>query len=258
MLSGRALCQPVVLVLLVGFIVAGFLLPLDGPDLARSLQPPSRTNWMGTDELGRDVAMRTVRASAQSLSLATAAWATAVVIGLLLGGYAGYARTSVGAAAVRAYIAIVYTTPFFLILVALVGALGPGLANVYIVVAMLIWVVPARQTAAVVAQIRQSTFVIAARSFGFSPGQIVRYVLMPEVYRPVVIASLAVLPEIMAIDAALSFFGLGAPPPTPTIGRMLLEGTNYLTVAWWVSVFPLLAIVAMCLGIRLVSQRGSS
>lgn len=150
--------------------------------------------------------------------------------------------------------AVFYTTPFFVVLVGVVGAMGPGLFNAYVVLALVIWAAPARHTNSIVSSVRHSTFVVAARSFGYAPVKVLRYAILPEVYRPVLAASLAVLPEVLALDAALSFFGLGVPPPTPTLGRMIVEGISYLSVAWWMSVSPVLMLAVLCLTTRVVGQ----
>lgn len=239
---------------LAAVLAGGSMVASDRPALDSALEPPSRLHWIGTDELGRDVAVRTLRAGALSLGASTLAWLAAVAAGLALGGYAAYEPRSWGSGLVRGFITVFYTTPFFLILVGVVGALGPGLFKVYLVLALVAWAAPARQTAAVVGRLRQATFVVAARSFGYPPAHVLRYALLPEVARPVIVAALAVLPEILALDAALAFFGLGAAPPTPTIGRMVLEGLSYMSVAWWMSLCPVGMLASLCLAVRVIAQ----
>lgn len=254
MVGGQRAPQYLAAAFLAAVLAGGSIVAGDRPALRVAFEPPSRLHWMGTDELGRDVAARTLRAAALSLGASTLAWLGAVAAGLALGGYAAYEPKAWGSTLVRGFIAVFYTTPFFLVLVGVVGALGPGLFNVYLVLALVAWAAPARQTAAVVGRLRQATFVVAARSFGYRPAHVLRYALLPEVARPVIVAALAVLPEILALDAALAFFGLGAPPPTPTIGRMVLEGVNYLSVAWWMSTCPVAMLVSLCLAVRVIAQ----
>lgn len=245
--------------LALGFMVlvlaAGYAAPKsDRPAIQFSLEPPSSLHWMGTDQLGRDVAARTLRAGALSLGASALAWLGAVVLGLALGSYAAYQPRSWCSSAVRGFVAVFYTTPFFVVLVGVVGALGPGLWNAYLVLALVAWAAPARHTASIVSPLRQASFVVATQSFGYGPGRVLRYAILPRAYRPVVAASLAVLPEILALDAALSFFGLGARPPTPTIGRMVVEGVSYLSVAWWMVVSPVAILAALCLATRVLAQ----
>jgi len=139
-------------------------------------------------------------------------------------------------------------------LVGLLGVIGPGLTNSYLVLTLFAWVAPARQTRASVKNLRDAQHVVAARSFGFSTSRIFRFVIIPQIYKPVLVASLAILPEIIALDAGLSFFGLGAQPPTPTLGKMIVDGVEYLSVAWWMSSFPVLILSFICLGVRFLSQ----
>jgi len=254
MISRREVPQYLAIALLLALLTAGSMVVLDRPDLRSTLGSPSLLHWMGTDDLGRGVGTRIMRAAALSLGASAMAWFAAVTIGVVLGGYSAYRPGSWGAAWIRWFIVVFYTTPFFLVVVGVVGALGPGLINAYVVFALVAWAAPARQTAAMVDRLRQTTFVVATQSFGFSPAQVVRYALAPEVARPVIVASLAVLPEILAFDAALAFFGLGAPPPTPTIGRMVLEGINYMSVAWWLILFPVAVLALLCLAVRVIVQ----
>jgi peptide/nickel transport system permease protein len=222
----------------------------DRPDLENVLTAPSRGHPLGTDELGRDIAARIVRAAALSLTTAALAWLAAVVMGLAFGGYSGARPDSWGAALVRNTIILFYTTPVFVLMVAVAGLLGPGLGRISLILALASWAGPARHTAAIVESLREATFVLATRSFGYGPLATFGHAMLPEVYRPVVAAALAILPEIIALDAALSFFGLGVAPPTPTLGRMIIEGVTYLPLAWWMSAAPVIMLAALCLSIR--------
>ena len=115
---------------------------------------------------------------------------------------------------------------------------------------LLAWAAPARQTRAAVLQLMGSRAVTAAWSFGYPPVRVIRQVMLPQLFRPVLITSLAVLPEIIALDAGLSFLGLGAPPPTPTLGKLINDGISYYSVAWWMPLFPVLALMAVCWVVR--------
>lgn len=241
--------------LLVLVAVAGFLIEGDRTvRLEAALQPPSLLYWMGTDELGRDVFTRIVEGASLSLSISLAAWLIALGLGIMLGTLAGYYTRSPGDLVISWLIALAYVTPFLVLLVGLLGVIGPGLANAYLILVLFAWAAPARQTRVAVANIKHAQFVVAARSFGFSTGQLFRTVVIPQVYKPALLASLAILPEIIALDAALSFFGLGARPPQPTLGSMVVDGIAYLSIAWWMAVFPVVVLSVACLGVRYLSS----
>jgi len=225
----------------------------DAVRLNQVLESPSGAYWMGTDELGRDVFSRILRGTSLSLGLSLLAWMTALIGGMVVGTVAGYYAGSVTDRLLSWIIALAYATPFVILLVGLLGVIGPGLGNAYLVLALFAWVAPARQTRAAVRNIRDAQFVVAARSFGYPPGRLFRRIIMPAVYRPALAASLAILPEIVALDAGLSFFGLGAQPPTPSLGKMIVDGVNYLSIAWWMTLFPLAVLATICLVIRLIA-----
>jgi len=245
-----------VLGLLVVLAVAGLFYSevTDRVVLEAALQPPSPSHWMGTDELGRDIFARALRGTSLSLILSLLAWATALIVGLILGTVAGYFASSPVDRVISWLIALAYVTPLVIMLVGLLSVIGPGLANAYIVLTLFAWVAPARQTRASVKNLRAAQHVVAARSFGFSSNRIFQFVIIPQIYKPVLIASLAILPEIIALDAGLSFFGLGAQPPIPTLGKMIVDGVGYLSVAWWMSLFPILILSIICLGVRFLAE----
>lgn len=225
-------------------------------DLQVRLLPPTAEHWMGTDALGRDVLARTVAGTSLSLRVSVAAWLAALGLGLLLGAMAGYYANTPFDWIVSWLIALAYVTPFLILLVGLLGVIGPGLTNAYLVLILFAWAAPARQTRVAVRTLRQAPFVTAARSFGFTPLRMFRDVVLPSAARPAVIASIALLPEILALDAALSFFGLGVQPPTPSLGKLIADGIQFGAGAWWLSLFPVSVLAIVCLALRfLVSSR---
>jgi ABC-type dipeptide/oligopeptide/nickel transport system permease subunit len=226
----------------------------EGPNLEEALQPPSAQHLMGTDHLGRDLASRVVEGSVISLTMAVLAWIGAFTIGMLLGAHSGFLPESKLGRAVSGLIVLIYATPFLVIVAGVVSVLGRGVANAYTALLLVAWAAPARHTAIVVERLRHSTFVLAATSFGFSYNKILTAIVIPQVYRPVLAASLGAMPEILAFDVVLSFLGLGPAPPSPTLGRLLLEGIDYLSLAWWMALFPLAVLSGLCIIIRCLAQ----
>lgn len=220
------------------------------PDMASILIPPCAEHWLGADALGRDLGMRLLQASALSLLVSGFAWAVALGLGVAIGAIGAYLESTPVSSAIHELITVTYATPFLVVLVGILGLLGPGTANAYLALLLFAWAAPARHAMIIVRDLRNATHMRAMLALGFRPIQTVCFVVLPEVFPSVATASLAVLPEILALDVALSFFGLGAQPPTPTLGGLLVDGLTYGTVAWWIVVFPILFLGVLCLAMR--------
>lgn len=219
-------------------------------DFNKRFIPPGLSHLGGTDELGRDILQRTLQGASLSLWLAIVAWVVSLVIGMAAGAVSGYYSGSFIDLIISSLITYAYATPFIIFLIALLGLTGPGLVNAYLILVLFAWAPPARHTRAVVTGLKETSYLKAAQSYGFSSKQLIYFVIMPRVFKPVVIASLAVLPEIIALDAVISFFGLGVQPPVPSLGKMIVDGINYLSSAWWMTLFPVAVLFLICLVIR--------
>lgn len=235
------------------FMAWGLLRPSarSSVQLENRLQPPSGSHWLGSDDLGRDLGMRVLEGCCLSLAISLLAWIASLAIGLFLGSLAGYYANTWLGKTISTIISAVYIIPFTVFLIALLAVLGPGLSSAYFILVLLAWAAPARQTRSLVMRLRHAATVTTARSFGYSTGLLLRRIMIPQTLPTVLIGSLAVLPEIIALDAGLCFLGLGAPPPTPTLGKLLADGISYLTIAWWMSLFPILALMMICWLVRL-------
>jgi len=224
-------------------------------DLNNSLKSPSLENAAGTDELGRDIFLRVIEGSSLSLRISFLVWGISLIIGIILGTIAGLYSEKLIDTIISGMITYIYATPFIIFLIALLGIIGPGLENAYLTLLLFAWAAPARQTRVIVSNIKNAKFVTASKSFGFSPKEMINFVIIPQVFKPVLISSLAVLPEIIALDAGLSFFGLGVQPPAPSLGKMIADGVNYLSTAWWMSTIPILFLLSYCLCIRYIALK---
>ena len=222
------------------------------PDTSIALSPPGFKNIIGTDMLGRDLAERLLLASTLSLIISGVAWSLALIIGIAVGSTAAYLDGTSFSRFIEELIAITFATPFLIVLVGVLGLMGPGITNAYIALLLFAWAAPARHSLSMVRQLKSATFIRATLSFGYKPYHIIRWVIIPKVFPSVATASIAILPEILALDVALSFFGLGAQPPTPTIGGLLIDGLNYGIVAWWMMIFPVIALSILCISLRLL------
>ena len=247
------------LALVVALALAALAAPLIAPgdpyhgQLAAALQAPSRAFPLGTDAQGRDVLSRLLFGARLSLAVGLASQLIALAVGLTLGLAAGFYGRSVDALVMRAA-DVTLAFPSLLLLIAVAAAVKPTLPVVCVVIGVVGWAGMARLVRGQVLVVRRLDYVHAARAFGASDARLAARHVLPNVLGPVIVAAtLGVGGAIMA-EAALSFVGLGAPPPTPSWGAMVAEGRDLLRVAPWVSLFPGLAIGVTVLGVNLVGD----
>jgi len=232
---------------------------IDSQNLGARLKPPGWTDSdgtlhpLGTDQLGRDVLARLVAGSRLSLSVGLAAVFGGGLLGLAAGVIAGYFGGKTDVIIMRLS-DIQLAFPFLLIALALVSILGPSLANVIIVLSITSWINYARVVRGDVLSVRNREFVEASRSSGATSLRIMVRHVIPNILSPfLVVASFQVAALIIA-ESSLSFLGLGVPVGTPTWGGMLSDGREYLTDAWWVALFPGVAIMLTALSFNLIGD----
>jgi len=247
----------VILLVTLGAVGADALAPY-GPAaqaLRDRLQPPNPfgAHLLGTDNLGRDVLSRTIYGARVSLTVGIAAAALAGSLGVLLGLLAGYLGgwwdTLIGRLA-----DVQQAIPFLILAIAVAVIVGPSLTNVVLVLAVTTWVSYFRVVRAEVLTVRESLLVDAARVLGASMPRIVLRHVLPNVSGSVIVIGSLMVANMIIFEASLSFLGLGVPPPTPTWGRMVFDGVQYVDSAWWLSFFPGLAIVLTVLAINLIGD----
>jgi peptide/nickel transport system permease protein len=237
------------------------LAPFDpaAQDTVQRLRPPGwrdpagRLHLLGTDHLGRDLLSRVVHGARVSLVIAVVAVAIAGTMGLALGLSAGYFRGWVDDAVMRVA-DVLLALPFILLALALVAVLGPSVGTIIGVLGATGWVSTARVVRAQALSLRGRDFVGAARVLGSGHGRILARHLLPNALAPAVVIAALEVGRMILLESALSFLGLGAPPPTPTWGGMLADGRVYLSTAWWLATIPGLAILLTVLGVNLVGD----
>jgi peptide/nickel transport system permease protein len=251
---------------LVTIAVVGPLLTAD--PLARDLDDgltargaplgPSAAALLGTDPLGRDVWARLVAGAGTSLSIAAVATTLALVLGLLVGVTAGYRGGWVDAVLMRTVdLTLAFPALLLAILVAAVlreTSLATSRAPVILVLALVSWGVIARMVRAKAMTVERSPHVLAARSLGASPSRIIVHHVVPQLVGVVAIAAVATFAQVLLNESALSFLGLGPPPPAPTWGRMLYEGRAYYRTAPHLVIAPGLAIVLAVASVHLIAH----
>lgn len=237
-------------------------LPLPDPitmaGTAPLLPPGSPGHLWGTDELGRDIISRVIHGLSTTLRVSIMALATALVVGAAVGAVAGRFPGGAIDTAVNWIIDLVLSLPFLLVMAAILGIVSPGLENAYAVLAGVMWVYPARIVRAEVARRRKLGYILAARALGVSETRIMVRKLLPSALRPAILVSVSYLPEIVVLEAGLSFIGLGAQPPEPGIGKMIFDGLPYVYSAWWLTALPATALFFAVLIINAVILRTST
>ena len=220
--------------------------PISWQDSYRTLAPPSPAHLLGTDDAGRDVFSRLAYGGRASLGLGVAVVASGVLLGLLLGGIAGFLGSVVDEAIMRA-VDIVLAFPILVLAMAVSAALGPSLLNAALAMIAVWWPTYARVVRGLVLELKEREFVTAARATGVGEWRILWRTILPNTIGSVlVLATLDVGNAILTV-AGLSFIGFGVPPPNPEWGAMISEAQKYPD-QWWLAVFPGLAIFTAIMG----------
>jgi len=225
------------------------------PQVPRALQPPSTTEWFGTDSLGRSQWHRTLIACGVSLRVVAGALLIALPLSLVLGAIAGITNGRWPDLVVNWFIALMHTVPFFLLVVAVAALAGPGTGILPWLVGSVIWAPAARLVRAETVRILSSRFVRASRAFGAGPIQTFSRSLFPLTVAPAAVSLIYLVPEIIGIDAILTLFGLGPQPPVPSLGTLIFDGVKRWDSAPWLVGFPSLVLFAFCLASHYLADK---
>ena len=217
------------------------------------LQPPSSEHPFGTDKIGRDIYSRVLMGTGLALRVGLVIIFLASTIGITLGAVAAYFGGWVDDLIMRVT-DIFLTVPALVLAIAVSAALGKGITNVMIGIALVWWPGFARLTRSLVLAKREEAFVEAARGMGARHGRILFLHILPNVIAPVVVKMSTDFGFAVLTAAALGFIGLGAQPPTPEWGAMINEGREYFPERWWIATFPGLAIFLMVFGWNLLGD----
>lgn len=246
-------------VVLVVVALAALLGPTMAPygvnetDVSRALQPPGGSHWFGTDDLGRDQFSRVLVAARVSMEVALVSVGIALVVGVTIGLASGYLGGVADGVLMRV-VDVLFAFPVLLLALAIVAVLGPGLNSAMIAIGVVYTPIFARVARAATLSVRSEPYVQASRTMGTGNGYIVWHHVLPNISGPVIVQTSLSLAFAILSEAALSFLGLGVQPPQPSWGRMLFDAQDFVGVAWWLSVFPGVAILLTTLAFNLVGD----
>lgn len=244
-----------VLLLMAISLLAPFIVPYDprAIDVHNILSPPSKTHLLGTDELGRDLLSRIIWGSRVSLKVGFVAVGIAITIGIAIGAIAGFYGGKVDAVLMR-FVDIMLAFPTFFLILAVIAILEPNIFTIMVVIGVTGWMGVARLVRAEFLTLKERDFVAAARVIGGSDARLIVRHILPNALPPVFVAATFGVAGAILIESSLSFLGLGVQPPHPSWGNILAAGKDNIQVAWWLSLYPGLAILITVLSYNLLGE----
>ncbi len=250
---------------LIGFIIISSILllaaiaPLIAPydpnaiDVKAILLAPSQLHLMGTDGLGRDVFSRMLYGARISLMVGFVAVGIATLIGIVLGAIAGFYRGWVDTLIMRT-VDVMLSIPTFFLILAVIAFLSPSIWNIMIVIGLTSWMGVTRLVRAEFLSLRNREFVLAAQALGAKDLRLIFGHLLPNSLTPIIVSSILGIASAVLVESGLSFLGLGVQAPQASWGNILTDGKEYIQFAWWLSLFPGLAILLTVLGYNLLGD----
>lgn len=258
----KALSNPLALA---GFIIivlifmlamlAPFIAPYDPNeiDVKAILLGPSMQHWMGTDGLGRDVLSRMLHGGRISLLVGLVAVGISTLIGILLGAIAGFYRGWVDVFIMR-LVDVMLSIPSFFLILAVIAFLTPSIINIMIVIGLTSWMGVTRLVRAEFLSLCEREYVMASRTLGARDYRLIFKHLLPNSLTPIIVSAVLGVAGAVLMESGLSFLGLGVQAPQASWGNILTDGKEYIQFAWWLSLFPGLAILITVLGYNLLGE----
>jgi peptide/nickel transport system permease protein len=245
----------VVLLLFIISILAPWLSPYDPNqiNLKLVLSPPSGSHLFGTDQLGRDVLSRMIWGARISLKVGFVATGIAILLGAVLGAVAGYYGRWIDAVIMR-FVDIMLCFPTFFLILAVIALLEPSIWNIMIIIGLTGWMGITRLVRADFTSLKERDFVLAAKAIGAGDFRIIFIHILPNAMASVLVAATLGVAGAILTESALSFLGIGVQPPTPSWGNILTAGKDNIDIAWWLSLYPGLAILITVLGYNLLGE----
>lgn len=247
------------LMIISSILLLALLAPLIAPydpdaiNVKAILLAPSAEHWMGTDGLGRDVFSRMLFGARISLLVGFVAVGIATIIGVILGAIAGFYRGWVDVIIMR-LVDVMLSIPTFFLILAVIAFLNPSIWNIMIVIGLTSWMGVTRLVRAEFLSLREREFVLSARTMGAGDLRLIFLHLLPNSLTPIIVSTVLGIASAVLVESGLSFLGLGVQPPQASWGNILTDGKEYIQFAWWLSLFPGLAILLTVLGYNLLGE----
>lgn len=245
----------IVFLLVIISVSAPLIAPYDPTsiDVHNVLSPPSKEHPLGTDELGRDLLSRIIWGSRVSLKVGFIAVGIAITAGIIIGSIAGFYGGLIDNILMR-FVDIMLAFPTFFLILAVISILEQSIFTIMVVIGLTNWMDVARLVRAEFLSLKEKDFVAAARAIGASDKRLIFNHILPNALSPVFVAATFGIAGAILIESGLSFLGLGVQPPEPSWGNILTSGKDNIEVAWWLSLFPGLAILITVLSYNLVGE----
>ena len=258
----KALSNPLALagfIIIVLIFLLAMLAPLIAPydpneiNVKAILLGPSMQHWMGTDGLGRDVLSRMLHGGRISLLVGLVAVGISTLIGILLGAIAGFYRGWVDVLIMR-LVDVMLSIPSFFMILAVIAFLTPSIINIMIVIGLTSWMGVTRLVRAEFLSLCEREYVMASRTLGAKDYRLIFKHLLPNSLTPIIVSAVLGVAGAVLMESGLSFLGLGVQAPQASWGNILTDGKEYIQFAWWLSLFPGLAILITVLGYNLLGE----
>lgn len=248
-------CAVVLLAVVFVGLFADTLAPyqINAINVPEALRPPSASHWFGTDELGRDIASRAMVAIRASMQVAVFSVAFAAVVGVSVGLVAGYRGGWLDTVLMR-LVDVMFAFPAILLALAVVAILGPGITTTTLAIGIVYVPIFARVARAAALSARTEPYVLVSRTMGTGTGRILARHILPNISAPLIVQTSLSLAFAILSEAALSFLGMGIQPPAPSLGKMIFDSQGFVTLAWWMAVFPGAMIFLIVLACNLLGD----
>jgi peptide/nickel transport system permease protein len=258
----KALSNPLALagfIIILTIFLLAMLAPLISPydpdeiNVKAILLAPSFEHWMGTDGLGRDVLSRMLHGGRISLLVGLVAVGISTLIGIVLGALAGYYRGWVDTLIMR-LVDIMLSIPSFFLILAVIAFLTPSIINIMVVIGLTSWMGVTRLVRAEFLSLSEREFVQASRTLGAKDARLIFTHLLPNSLTPIIVSAVLGVASAVLLESGLSFLGLGVQAPQSSWGNILTDGKEYIQFAWWLSLYPGMAILITVLGYNLLGE----